>query len=617
MTTRGVGEAVEVTRAKGRPMLSWVGKRPLREVRAFPAQLVERFTPEVPAGALAPETNWGAWPAAYDRGGLLLHGDNKEVLAHLLANGFRGKVDLVYIDPPFDSGADYVRRVQLRGASGTARLDGETYTLGEQIQYTDIWANDTYLQFMYERLLLLKELMADGASLYVHMDSSRGHQVKLVADEVFGPDAFQREIVWRIGWVSGYKSTARNWIRNHDSIYFYVKGGDFAFNKEYIAYPEGYRRRDGAIPEGPGYPIEDTWNSNDLDRMDSIQIMSFSREKLDFPTQKNENLLARIVRASSSPGDLVLDCFVGSGTTAAVAQKLGRRWIAADINKGAIQTTEKRLVGIIDEQLAAAGAGEQLTVDDTDAPPRPSQLSFSVHRVNDYDLQVQQAEAVELAVQHLGVERTRADRFFHGTRGRDLVYIVPFDHPATLLDLQAVADELAARPGEERGVLVVGLGRELSCTAWLDRWNQHRPVNRITLIDLRTDPRHGRFFEHRPAQARVAFERADGRVRVQIEDVISPSIMERLAGQEGIVAPQITDWRWVVDSVAIDASYDGTAMEIALFNVPERRQDLVVGEYEVTVPEGSTDPVAVRITDMLGEEILIVEPRVPTEPAAV
>ena len=125
---------VKVAQAKGRPMLSWVGKRPLREVRAYPAQLVERFDAD---GEASRSVDWTDWPDRFDRGGLIFHGDNKEVLAHLLANGFPGKVDLVYIDPPFDSGADYVRRVQLRGASGTARLDGETYTLGEQIQYTD------------------------------------------------------------------------------------------------------------------------------------------------------------------------------------------------------------------------------------------------------------------------------------------------------------------------------------------------------------------------------------------------------------------------------------------------------------------------------------------------
>lgn len=146
--------AVKVSAAKGRPMLTWVGKRPLGQVQAFPAQAVERFE----AGPLSPKVDWSGWPAKYPQGGLLYHGDNKEVLIHLLANGFRAKVQLIYIDPPFDSGADYVRKVTLRGPSGTAKVDGETYTLGEQIQYQDIWANDNYLQFMYERLLLMRHI---------------------------------------------------------------------------------------------------------------------------------------------------------------------------------------------------------------------------------------------------------------------------------------------------------------------------------------------------------------------------------------------------------------------------------------------------------------------------
>jgi len=131
-------------------MLTWVGKHALRHVPAFPAQHIETFDP---IGDVAKRSGdvWTNWPKRYPKEGLLFHGDNKEVLAHLLANGFRGKIKLIYIDPPFDSGADYLRKVSLRGAKGTAKLDGESYTLGEQIQYTDIWANDNYLQFMYER----------------------------------------------------------------------------------------------------------------------------------------------------------------------------------------------------------------------------------------------------------------------------------------------------------------------------------------------------------------------------------------------------------------------------------------------------------------------------------
>ncbi len=663
------GEQVRITQAKGRPMLSWVGKRPLREVRSFPAQLVERFAPEAPGG-VARDVDWSGWPERFDRGGLLFHGDNKEVLAHLLANGFRGKVDLVYIDPPFDSGADYVRKVQLRGGSGTARIDGETYTLGEQIQYTDIWANDTYLQFMYERLLLLKELLQPNGVVIIHLDESRVHYLKVILDEVFGQESFVNEVVWKRQTAhSDVGQGARHLGRLHDSLLVYGLGESFTLNELFTPYSQEYvdafykyvepesRRRytlsDLAAPGGSGkgnphyefLGVTRYWRFSErrmnelravgrivqsapgavprqkryLDEMRGVPLQSIwddirpiqsqATERLDYPTQKPEALVERIVALASNPGDIVLDCFIGSGTTAAVAQKLGRRWIGADINKGAIQTTEKRLAAIITEQVAA-GTGAQLTLtDDADAAPRPAQLGFAVHRVNDYDLQIQHNEAVELAVAHLGVARTRADTFFHGTLGRELVYIVAFDHPATPLDLQAVEAELRARPGEERDVVVVALGRELSTSAWLEAWNRYRPVNRIRLVDLRTDPKHGRFFEHRPAEARVTFERDADRVRVRIDDVLSPSILERLAGQEGILQPRVDDWRAMVDTVAIDPSWDGTVFEVGLLDVPPRKRDLVDGSYEIAVPPGSPDPVAVRITDMLGEEILVVEPR--------
>ncbi|HUT60793.1 MAG TPA: DNA methyltransferase, partial [Phycisphaerae bacterium] len=187
---------VKITAAKGRPMLTWVGKRPLSHVSAFPGQLVERHDAINILGigmdddsygermkvfkGLRPHWNAECWEDALgvavpESGGLLFHGENKDVLALLLTTGYRGKVNLVYIDPPFDSGADYIRKVALRGASGSAKIDGETYTLGEQVQYTDIWNNDAYLQWMYERLLLLRELLDENGSIFLHCDNRRMH----------------------------------------------------------------------------------------------------------------------------------------------------------------------------------------------------------------------------------------------------------------------------------------------------------------------------------------------------------------------------------------------------------------------------------------------------------
>jgi hypothetical protein len=323
-----------------------------------------------------------------------------------------------------------------------------------------------------------------------------------------------------------------------------------------------------------------------------------------------------MIRASSNPGDVVLDCFVGSGTTAAVAQKLGRRWIAADINKGAIQTTSKRLQTVIQEQIESGAEPRQLRLTQTSevlktsevsevSEVAPATLSFSVFRVNDYDLQIQHNEAVNLAVEHVGIDRTKTDTYFDGTLGRRLVKIVPFNHPLTLLDLQTLTDELEARK-DERDVVVVCLGKETAVDPWLEQYNKNRPINKIEVIELRTDQKYGKFFVHQPAQAQVDVRRQDGKVVVEIEDFISPTIVERLEMDTPIFRAKITDWRAMVDCVMIDLDYDGEVFDIHRSDVPERKDDLVEGQYEMDAPEGETT-VAVKIIDMLGEEVLVTQ----------
>jgi adenine-specific DNA-methyltransferase len=268
---------VKITAAKGRPMLTWVGKRPLSHVTAFPAQHVETFNPAanppnppLTKGGGEAAAIWADWPGAYPKGGLLFHGDNKEVLAHLLANGFRGKVNLVYIDPPFDSGADYVRKVTLRGPKGTAKLDGETYTLGEQIQYTDIWANDNYLQFMYERLMLLKELLAEEGSVWLHCDWHKSHHLRCLMDEVFGTDKFLNEIVWQRTFSRAASKTINN---IHDTLMLYAKGDNALWNEVSVMASQEYidsrftmidgsngRKFQGVVLSAPGISKGETGN---------------------------------------------------------------------------------------------------------------------------------------------------------------------------------------------------------------------------------------------------------------------------------------------------------------------------------------------------------------------
>ncbi|MCX5715036.1 MAG: site-specific DNA-methyltransferase [Candidatus Omnitrophica bacterium] len=582
-------KTVSVSAAKGRPMLSWVGKRALTRVTAFPAQKVEVFQPKD-----APKSDWD---------NLLFHGDNKEVLAYLLENGYRRRINLIYIDPPFDSKADYVRRVELRGVKQTTEIPGEEQTFIEQIQYEDMWAQDNYLQFMYERLLLLKELLADNGSIYVHLDHRKNSQIRIIMDEIFGPENFQREIIWRIGWVSGYKSVADNWIRNHETILYYTKDKEQrVFNKDYVPYPPDYERW-GGRPKGQGLPIEDVWGVFPQEGVTSLQVVSFSQELTDYPTQKPEGLLERIIKASSKPNDLVLDCFVGSGTSAAAAQNLGRRWIACDINKGAIQTTSKRLRKIINEQTK--NYTKELVKVKDDKKIEPASCSFSIYRVNDYDLSIQRNEAVNLAIEHIGIQRKYSDTFFDGTLGNKLVKIIPFEHLLTLLDLQFIENELKTRPNEERDIVVVCLGKETRIDPFVAEINKKRPVNRYKIIELRTDERYGKFFIHNPAKASVDIKKKDGKVFIEIKDFISPTIVERLKADENIFSVKIKDFRSMIDTVLIDTNYDGKTFNICYSDIPEKKTDLVRASYELPAPDKKSFTVVVKIIDMLGEEVII------------
>ncbi len=630
---------------------------------AYPAQLIEAFAPDK-----APKTDkslWKDWPEKFSHGGLLFHGDNKDVLAYLLANGFRGKVKLIYIDPPFDSGADYVRKIVLRDIPKMQKIGGEAYELGEQIQYTDIWANDNYLQFIFERLLMLKELLAQDGTIYLHCDWNRGHLLRCLLDEVFGNENIRSEIIWKR---VAFRHDSGHFGVVSDQLLVYTKGSEFVYKKQYKEYDEEYikshytsedeggkftthnlsaagqgrARKFGnktiepppgthwrfsqenidklmsegkivftssGIPRLKMYVHEMTGKIVDSLWTDIPPVNSQAKEDLDYPTQKPEALVERIINASSNPNDIVLDCFIGSGTTAAVAQKLGRRWIGADINKGAIQTTSKRLQGVIDEQLKNAKSKPKTLPGMEEESISPAQYAFSVYRVNDYDLQVQHNEAMNLACEHLGITRAKTDAFFDGTLGKKLVKIVAFNHPITPLDLEEVKRELGNRPQEERDVVVVGYGKELAVGAWLEDWNRNRKrtglPNQIDVKDLRVDAKSGGFFLHKPAEAKIKFKRAGDKVSVEIEDFLSPTVIERLKSQAGILTPQIKDWRSMVDSVMIDSNYDGKVFNITLADVPEKKNDLVEGKYEVEAKKGST--VAVKITDMLGEEVLVVK----------
>ena len=585
-------DKIKITPAKGRPMLHWVGKKPLDYVKGFPTQLVEVFDPLNNRQIIETPTydelkdNWQ---------NLLFHGDNKDVLATLLELEFRGKIDLIYIDPPFKSGADYVRKVELRGLKSLGRIEEDEASVLQQTMYFDIWNNDNYLQFMYERLILMKELLAETGSIYVHLDWHVGHYIKLLMDEVFGQENFRNEIVW---CYTGPSRQTNDFPDKHEIILRFSRSERYRFNVESIRIP--YKKSTLATGRTTLTGRADDERLRELDTRgklpedwwaDLATIGYKHSEILGFQTQKPEALLERIIKASSNKNDLVLDCFCGSGTTVRVAQKLGRRWIGCDINKGSIHLTSRELQKIISEQVRKK---------------ETEYLTFVIYKVNDYDLKLLQTEAIELAVQHIGIQRKRTDRFFDGTLGKNIVKIIDFNHLLTLLDLQLLQDELKKRPDEDRDITVVCLGKELAVDPWIEEWNKKHPVNKIRLIELKTDKKYGNFLIHKPAEAKINIKRKNSKVIIEIKDFISPTIIERLNIDNKLFKVKIPDFRSMIDVVLIDNNYDGKAFHIVYSDVPERKNNLVKGKYEIEIPKKKTK-VAVKIIDMLGEEVLIVE----------
>ena len=293
---------------------------------------------------------------------MVIRGECISACAYLKEQGV--EVDLVYIDPPFASGADYAKKVYIRRNPKVAEaivkaeeeLDIDDLKAFEEKMYGDVWQKERYLNWMWENLMAIKSVMSETASIYVHLDWHIGHYVKILLDEIFGEDNFQREIIWQLQGVAGFKSIAPNFVRAHDTIYYYKNTEEKVFNKQYLPYDEKQLKRFSSVDENGrryktitkerrlyldesnGIALSDVWND-----IASFQTIVNSPELCDYATQKPEALLERIIKASSNENMIVADFFGGSGVTAAVANKLGRRFIHCDIGINSIQTTRDRL----------------------------------------------------------------------------------------------------------------------------------------------------------------------------------------------------------------------------------------------------------------------------------
>lgn len=620
----------EMEPIKGFPELRWAGKRPFTGTAYYPAQLKESY------GEPA-EDGWM---------NKLYWGDNLQVMSHLLKE-YRGKVNLIYIDPPFDSKADYKKTIALRGKK--AESDSSNF---EEKQYGDIWTNDEYLQFMYERLILCKELLSDTGSIYLHCDYHQNHHLRNLLDEIFGFGNFVNEITWkrRGGALNNYKSLGQL----TDTIYLYCKNpNSYVFNsvktkdtpevQEYIkqrfVYDDGDGRKYSRDPitnpsstatpsliyEYKGYqPPEKGWafsrstmeewdaagklyfpadktqrirRKTFLDDYEGQPLQNFwgdiyvinsqAKESLSYPTQKPEALIERIISISSNPGDIVFDCFMGSGTTQAAAMKLGRRFLGADINLGAIQTTTKRLVNRAKE-LAS------------DAPLLSSHpyTGFEVYNVNDYDFFRNELEAKRLIIEALGMQALPENNLWDAELDGRMVAILGINRIATAAEFSKIVNN-------------IDIGD------WTRRQAEtpNKPIEKITFVCMGHDPNlKAMFIEEMQKlgfkvdleivdilrdKKDLTFKRdSDARIKISgnnlsITDFYPMNLLQKLS----IQCEDVSDWKELVDSVMIDWNYDGTTFSPSVTDIPAKNE-MVKGVYEIPKDAGT---IHVKITDLLSE----------------
>lgn len=572
---------------KGYPELRWTGKRPYTSTQFFPAQLKERYG----------EPNEEGWINK------IFWGDNLQVMSHLLKE-YRGKIDLIYIDPPFDSKADYKKKIKLRGKEVLS--DNSAF---EEKQYGDIWTNDDYLQFMYERFVLLRELLSDNGSIYVHCDYHRSHQLRCLMDEVFGigsagadknAPGFRAEVIWD----KGFRGTESKNIyqRTHDTIFWYSKSSDWIWNQQYEEYKDkkmgrynkidengrAYAlikrvRTDGSVYYGKCYPNDEGKKIEDII---FVPIMaSTDSERLDYPTQKPEELLERLILSSSNEDSIVFDCFMGSGTTQAVAYRHNRKFIGADINLGAIQTTCRRLLNIQKE---------------SDNLLDKKKVGFEVFNVNNYDFFRNPIEARDLLIEALGIQKFSASNVFDGELDGRHVKILPVNRIATKADLGDLVANLPYKEYEKRKdenpndpvdkITLICMGHEPDLKAGFEQMLGTYKVD-VEIVDILKDKTDLEF--KREATAKVELKHDE----VIIKEFYPMNLLQKLSIQK----ENVDEWRQLVDSIMVDYNYDGQTLNPQIIDIPDKN-DLVKGRYSIPKNHGR---IKVKITDLLSESLEI------------
>lgn len=541
----------------------------------------------------------------------LIWGDKKYVLPSLLEE-FAGKVNLIYIDPPFDTGANFSYTATIPDDPDSEGDQEATFlkqpSVIEQKAYRDTWGQgvDSYLRWFYETVVLLRDLLTEDGNLFVHLDWHVGHYAKCVLDEAFGTDSFVNEIVWYY-YNKLHDSRKRLLPRAHDVIFRYAKSPGKQVHyplkekREQPVVKLKYRKVAGEIqniigPDGKAVTYLSTERTiDDVWRIRCLQPAN-KEERLPFDTQKPEDFLERILALGTVPNDLVLDCFCGSGTSAAVAEKLNRRWITCDLGRFAIHTTRKRLLGI------------------------PSVKPFVVQNLGKYERQAWQkaefgdgAEAATQSYRQFVLELYHAQPvsgylWLHGSRSGRMVHVGGVDSPVTRADITGMVTEFRKAVGTGKdaptrsGLDVLGwdFAFELNETAKQDA--ELAGINlrliripREVLEKKAVEQGDIKFFEL--AALNVGVKTKARKVTLTLKDFIIP-----LDDVPEEVQQAVTHWEQWIDYWAVDWDNSDDTFHNEWQSYRTRKDKTIAREASHTYAEPGKYLVLVKVIDILGND---------------
>ncbi|HEC87908.1 MAG TPA: site-specific DNA-methyltransferase [Thermoplasmata archaeon] len=551
------------------------------------------------------------WPENYpkDWKNMLIWGDNKYIMSSLLPK-FAGKIKLIYIDPPFATGADFSINMKVGDVSWTKEPN-----IIEERAYRDTWGKglSSYLQMLYERLVLMKDLLAEDGSIYVHLDWRVDSYVRILMDEIFSRENFRNEIVWCYRTMQTTKS---GWARKHDIILYYIKTDNYIFNLNDVLepYPEDYQRRFKYVDEqgrrfmirGKGGPfgvgqgdisIEDEKKYPEYTYRQYMQkgsipkdwweidmLNSNSKERVGFPTQKPEALLERIIKASSNEGDIVADFFCGSGTTLAVAEKLGRRWIGADLSKFAIHVTRKRMLDIPfcrPFEIYNLGSYQKYKFIENNHPP--------VERYIKFILELYRAQPLQ------------GYAFIHGRKDRRVVHIAGVDSIVTEREVRDACEECANAIGG-KALDVLGWDFEMGLDELIERIGQDYGINmRLVQIpkeamELKSAKEEIRFYDMNYLEVEHG---VNGKtLEIELKDFI-------IANPEYIpdeVREKIKKFTDYIDYWAVDFDYKNDTFHNMWQSFRTKKHPKLDTKVRKTYSEAGDYKVLIKVIDIFGND---------------